>query len=141
MDFKLSSDIQVPLALSLLLVAFVSAQEINSSSPMPAPTNSLPGPSSSPLFPSPLDPVLSCLGDAIRLSICAPALNLLKSVGRPPILPCCILIEKLSNQQAYVCLCFASNSKFLGVRLSVPDDVAVLLDFCGKPVPANLGCV
>ncbi|CAA6656120.1 unnamed protein product [Spirodela intermedia] len=44
-----------------------------------------------------------------------------------------LVLSLLSIAFAYVCLCFAANSRFLGLRLSVPDDVVVLLDFCGRP--------
>ncbi|CAA7394151.1 unnamed protein product [Spirodela intermedia] len=72
-----------------------------------------------------------CLFDAIGLRICAPVLSALRLT---------LLIDRLSNQQATECLCAAARSRFLGLNLRIPEDVALLLNFCGRPVPPGLTC-
>ncbi|CAA6658018.1 unnamed protein product [Spirodela intermedia] len=53
---------------------------------------------------------------------------------------CCLLIDRLSNQQATACLCAAARSRFLGLNLWILEDVALLLNFCGRAVPPGLTC-
>ncbi|CAA6674334.1 unnamed protein product [Spirodela intermedia] len=42
---------------------------------------------------------------------------------------------------APVCLCLAARNRFLGLNLRIPEDVALLLNFCGRPVPAGLSSI
>ncbi|CAA6674339.1 unnamed protein product [Spirodela intermedia] len=93
--------------------------------------------------PPPPRPIVGvrCLIDAVGLRICAPVLFALRVTRiRPPRGACCALIDRLSNEQAAVCLCFAASNSFLGLNLQIPEDVALLLNFCGRPVPAGLSC-
>ncbi|CAA6656121.1 unnamed protein product [Spirodela intermedia] len=64
--------------------------------------------------PSPPPPPRSCPIFAFRLGVCAPV--------------------------STACLCLAARLRFLGLRVSVPGDVARLLTFCGRPVPSGLTC-
>ncbi|CAA6658015.1 unnamed protein product [Spirodela intermedia] len=74
-------------------------------------------------------------------TICAPVLSALRLTrNRHPRGACCRLIARLSDQQATACLCAAARSRFLGLNLRIPEDVALLLNFCGRAVPSGLTC-
>ncbi|CAA6658009.1 unnamed protein product [Spirodela intermedia] len=48
--------------------------------------------------------------------------------------------RQVVRTEAPVCLCLAARNRFLGLNLRIPEDVALLLNFCGRPVPAGLSC-
>ncbi|EHA8588557.1 14 kDa proline-rich protein DC2.15 [Cocos nucifera] len=87
-------------------------------------------------------PSPSCPRDALKLGACANVLRGLINVqlGNPPKKPCCSLLEGLADLEAAVCLCTAIKANVLGVNLNVPVDLSLLLNYCGKKVPAGYKC-
>lgn len=61
-------------------------------------------------------------------------------VGRPPVLPCCSLLQGLVDLEAAVCLCLAIRANILGINLNVPLSLSLLLNACGRRVPPNFVC-
>ncbi|CAA7391582.1 unnamed protein product [Spirodela intermedia] len=110
------------------------------SPPPPSPSPPPPSPSPPPPSPSPPPPPRSCPIFAFRLGVCAPVVNRLRLGLQASRFPCCTVINSLSDQQSTACLCLAARLRFLGLRVSVPGDVARLLTFCGRPVPSGLTC-
>ncbi|CAN6311983.1 unnamed protein product [Urochloa humidicola] len=55
--------------------------------------------------------------------------------------PCCQLLGGLADLDAAVCLCTALHANVLGVvQLSLPDQLSVLVNSCGKKVPQGFQC-
>uniref|UniRef100_A0A7N1A2L3 Bifunctional inhibitor/plant lipid transfer protein/seed storage helical domain-containing protein n=1 Tax=Kalanchoe fedtschenkoi TaxID=63787 RepID=A0A7N1A2L3_KALFE len=90
----------------------------------------------------PTKPPAACPKDTLKLGVCADLLNDLVHlvVGTPPKSPCCTLIEGLANLEAAVCLCTAVKANVLGINLDVPVSLSLLLNYCGKSVPAGYKC-
>ncbi|CAH8387676.1 unnamed protein product [Eruca vesicaria subsp. sativa] len=83
----------------------------------------------------------SCPRDALKIGLCASALKLVDlTVGNPPVKPCCPLIEGLVDLEAAVCLCTLVKANILGINLSLPIDISVLLNVCGKNAPKDFQC-
>ncbi|KAL6847690.1 hypothetical protein ACP4OV_022478 [Aristida adscensionis] len=82
----------------------------------------------------------SCPVNALKLSVCANVLNLLK-LGVPPSNDqCCPLLKGLVDLDAALCLCTAVKLDLLGINLNVPVDLTLLLNHCGKTCPADFTC-
>ncbi|XP_072968122.1 14 kDa proline-rich protein DC2.15-like [Typha angustifolia] len=95
-----------------------------------------------PYKPTPTPSSGSCPMDTLKLGICADVLHGLidVKVGKPPKYPCCSLLEGLVDLEAAVCLCTAIKANILGIKLNVPVDLSLLLNYCGKKVPAGYKC-
>ncbi|OAY56691.1 lipid transfer protein EARLI 1 [Manihot esculenta] len=96
-------------------------------SPKPTPTPSPPG---------------KCPRDALKLGVCAKVLGSLLNItiGKPPVKPCCSLIQDLVDLEAAVCLCTAIKANVLGLNLNVPLSLSLLLNVCSKKVPSGFQC-
>ncbi|KAL6642732.1 hypothetical protein ACP70R_020913 [Stipagrostis hirtigluma subsp. patula] len=91
-----------------------------------------------------------CPVNALKLGACASVLGGLVSLelgqhqGSPSSSkkqPCCELLGGLADLDAAVCLCTALRAKVLGiVDLSLPVKLSVLVNYCGKKVPAGFQC-
>ncbi|XP_050229516.1 pEARLI1-like lipid transfer protein 3 [Mercurialis annua] len=83
-----------------------------------------------------------CPRDTLKLGVCV---NLLKSllgvtVGTPPHTPCCSLIGDLVDLEAAVCLCTTIKASLLEINLTLPVDLSLLLNYCGKQLPEGFQC-
>ncbi|TLP69851.1 hypothetical protein FEF27_13205 [Nesterenkonia sphaerica] len=83
-----------------------------------------------------------CPRDTLKLAACANVLNGLinATVGTPPREPCCTLIEGLADLEVAVCLCTAIRANILGIRLNIPIDLSLLVNYCGRRVPRGFQC-
>ncbi|KAL8103752.1 hypothetical protein AgCh_028090 [Apium graveolens] len=125
MDTKNIASFVLLLSLSLLFFSLVSTTR---------PTPDIPGSTTSTYYsPGKCDP--------LNLGLCANVLNLVDVVvGNPPTLPCCSLIQSLVDLEAAVCLCTAIRADILGIDLNVPISLSLVLNNCGKEVPAGFEC-
>ena len=80
--------------------------------------------------------------DTLKLGVCANVLNGLINVtlGTPPKMPCCTLIQGLADLEAAVCLCTALRANILGINLNLPINLSLLVNYCGKDVPSGFQC-
>ncbi|XP_050219056.1 lipid transfer protein EARLI 1-like [Mercurialis annua] len=83
-----------------------------------------------------------CPRDTLKLGVCV---NLLKSLlgvtfGTPPHTPCCSLIGDLVDLEAAICLCTTIKASLLGINLTLPVDLSLLLNYCGKQLPEGFQC-
>ncbi|XP_073002591.1 14 kDa proline-rich protein DC2.15-like [Typha latifolia] len=107
----------------------------------PPPAPKPPKPSTTPCPPPPGSSYGKCPRDALKLGVCANVLGLIKGkIGAPPKLPCCSLLEGLVDLEAAVCLCTAIKGNVLGIKLNLPIDLSLILNYCGKKVPAGFKC-
>ncbi|RCV43885.1 hypothetical protein SEVIR_9G335600v4 [Setaria viridis] len=96
-----------------------------------------------------------CPVNALKLGACASVLGGLLSLelgqqaGSAPSLsspaqqqqPCCQLLGGLADLDAAVCLCTALRANVLGlVQLSIPVQLSVVVNSCGKNVPQGFQC-
>uniref|UniRef100_A0ACD5TMZ0 Uncharacterized protein n=1 Tax=Avena sativa TaxID=4498 RepID=A0ACD5TMZ0_AVESA len=92
-----------------------------------------------------------CPVDALKLGVCADVLglggelaNLLAgslSTASKTKKPCCELIAGLDGLDAAVCLCTAIKANVFGVvDLALPLQLGLLIDHCGKKLPADFQC-
>nr|AGQ04563.1 LTP1 [Oryza officinalis] len=104
-----------------------------------------------PYCPTPTPPVMpppspsggggKCPIDALKLSVCANVLNLLKlKIGVPESEQCCPLLGGLVDLDAAVCLCTAIKANILGINLNIPVDLSLLLNYCHKTCPSDFTC-
>ncbi|XP_078440863.1 14 kDa proline-rich protein DC2.15-like [Wolffia australiana] len=84
--------------------------------------------------------ILLSLVFATELVLCAGTVQSLRANTPPDRFPCCVIIDRLSNDEARVCACSAATRGFFGNAITIPQDVARLLTFCGKTVAANFAC-
>jgi hypothetical protein len=84
----------------------------------------------------------SCPTDALKFGVCADVLNIIKGVkiGTPPTTKCCSLLKGLVNLEAAVCLCTAIKGNVLGIKLNLPIDLSLILNYCGKSTPSGFKC-
>ncbi|XP_042054377.1 pEARLI1-like lipid transfer protein 3 [Salvia splendens] len=84
----------------------------------------------------------SCPRDALKFGICANLLgNLLNvTIGTPPVTPCCTLIQGLADLEAAVCLCTVIRANILGLNISLPIALTLLLNVCSREVPRDFLC-
>ncbi|KAF3626409.1 pEARLI1-like lipid transfer protein 2 [Capsicum annuum] len=89
-----------------------------------------PKPTPKPCPPPPSKEGGKCPTDALKLGVCANVLNGLLNVtlGKPPVEPCCSLIENLVDLEAAVCLCTALKANILGIKLNLPISLNLLLN-------------
>ncbi|KAI8546546.1 hypothetical protein RHMOL_Rhmol07G0126700 [Rhododendron molle] len=120
------------LLLNLLFFTFVSACGT-------CPSNPNPRPSPNPTTPS---SATTCPRDALKLGVCVDLLGGLINVvvGTPPKAPCCSLIQGLADLEAAVCLCTVIKANILGINLSIPLSLTLLLNVCGKNAPPGFQC-
>ncbi|WMV20186.1 hypothetical protein MTR67_013571 [Solanum verrucosum] len=79
--------------------------------------------------------------DTLKLGVCANIFHLVNVVvGSPPTMPCCSLIQGLTDLEAAVCLCTAIRANVLGINLNVPLSVSLILNSCGKNPPTGFIC-
>ncbi|KAG5616616.1 hypothetical protein H5410_016440 [Solanum commersonii] len=66
----------------------------------------------------------------------------LVGVGSPSTMPCCSLIQVLTDLEAAVCLCTAIRANELGINLNVPFSLGLILNTCGinPPSPTGFTC-
>lgn len=84
-----------------------------------------------------------CPRNALQLSVCVSLLNGLLGVvvGTQPTRPCCTLLAGLLDLDAAICLCTALRANVLGiVNLNLPLSLTLLLNACGRSMPANFVC-
>lgn len=83
----------------------------------------------------------TCPRDALKLGVCANLLGLVNvTVGSPPTLPCCSLLQGLVDLVAAVCLCTAIRANVLGINLNVPLSLSLVINDCGRRVPNGFQC-
>ena len=83
----------------------------------------------------------SCSLNTLKLGVCADVLGLVKvELGKPPKTPCCSLIQGLVDLEAAVCLCTALRANVLGIKLNLPINLSLILNYCGKGVPKGFVC-
>ncbi|XP_054808312.1 lipid transfer protein EARLI 1-like [Prosopis cineraria] len=130
------------LVLNLLFFSFVTACGSCGGYPNPRPNpNPRPRPNPNP-NPSPFGGSGTCPRDALKLGVCANVLNGLLNVtlGKPPVTPCCSLIQGLADLEAAVCLCTALKANILGINLNIPISLSLLLNVCSRNVPRGFKC-
>ncbi|KAG6430779.1 hypothetical protein SASPL_108852 [Salvia splendens] len=81
----------------------------------------------------------TCPRDTLKLGVCANLVGGLigATIGTPPRVPCCTLIEELADVEAALCLCTALKANILGINLNVPISLSLLLNVCSKMVPSG----
>jgi Hydrophobic seed protein len=132
MASKYNATIALFLALNLLCLTFANACSYCPSPKPPAPK---------PKPPSPKPSGTTCPVDALKLGVCANVLDLIKAkVGKPPVVPCCSLLEGLVDLEAAVCLCTAIKANVLGIKLNLPVDLSLVLNYCNKSCPSGFTC-
>ncbi|KAK8584447.1 hypothetical protein V6N12_068691 [Hibiscus sabdariffa] len=129
MASKTSASLALFFTLNILFFSLVSAcGSCPSPNPKPKPT------------PSP-SPAGKCPRDALKLGVCAEVLGLANAtVGSPPVRPCCSLLQGLADLEAAACLCTAIKANVLGINLSIPFSLTLLLNVCSKNVPSGFQC-
>ncbi|CAN0842135.1 Lipid transfer protein EARLI 1 [Linum grandiflorum] len=129
MASKTNSTIALFLAFNLLFFSMASACGGGCPTPKPKPK---PTPSGGG----------KCPVDTLKLGVCANVLGSLLNlnVGKPPVEPCCSLINGLVDLEAALCLCTAIKANILGIELNVPVSLSLLLDVCDKKVPSGFQC-
>ncbi|KAJ4748106.1 Bifunctional inhibitor/lipid-transfer protein/seed storage 2S albumin superfamily protein [Rhynchospora pubera] len=111
----------------------------NACSYCPTPTPPSPPPPAP--KPTPSGSGTTCPVDALKLGVCANVLDLIKAkVGKPPVEPCCSLLEGLVDLEAAVCLCTALKANVLGINLNLPIDLSLVLNYCNKSCPSGFTC-
>ncbi|CAN0877550.1 Putative lipid-binding protein At4g00165 [Linum grandiflorum] len=83
-----------------------------------------------------------CPRDTLKLGACVDLLGGLVHlvVGTPPSSECCALIKGLADLEAALCLCTVVKANVLGINLTVPLAVSLLLSACEKTVPPGFKC-
>ncbi|XP_027169755.1 putative lipid-binding protein AIR1 [Coffea eugenioides] len=82
-----------------------------------------------------------CPRDALKLGVCANVLGLIGvTIGSPPTLPCCSLLQGLADLEAAVCLCTTIRANVLGINLNVPVSLSLILNNCGRNTPNGFIC-
>ncbi|KAG8476824.1 hypothetical protein CXB51_031086 [Gossypium anomalum] len=136
MASKRSASMVLLLALNILFFSLVSACG-SCSSPTPKPR-----PNPNPNTPTPTPSARGrCPRDALKLGVCANVLNLVNvTVGSPPVMPCCSLLNGLVDLEAAACLCTAIRANILGINLNIPVSLSLLLNVCSRNVPTGFQC-
>ncbi|XP_068634257.1 14 kDa proline-rich protein DC2.15-like [Aristolochia californica] len=130
------------LTLNLLFFSLVTAHDSSVSSRLCWSGCGKPNPSPNPNpKPSPTPASTKCPRDTLKLGICANVLGLVNAtVGSPPTLPCCSLLDGLVDLEAAVCLCTAITANVLGININIPISLSLLLNVCGKTPPTGFQC-
>lgn len=127
--------IKSPLFLISTLLVLIMVNAVNGNGPTPpCPPGLNPSPNPSGNEKCPID--------ALKLAVCANVLDGLINVtiGEPPKEPCCSLLGGLVDLEVAVCLCTALKANILGIRLDIPIDLSLLVNYCGKGVPKGFQC-
>ncbi|KAK1273138.1 hypothetical protein QJS04_geneDACA012392 [Acorus gramineus] len=137
---KSSASATLFVVLNLLFTLVTSCGTCSTPTPNPTPTPSPSNPTNPTPTPSPSSKG-KCPKDALKLGVCADVLGLVNVViGKPPKMPCCSLLNGLIDLEAAVCLCTAIKANVLGLNLNIPVDLSLILNYCGKKVPAGFKC-
>ncbi|PHT58118.1 14 kDa proline-rich protein DC2.15 [Capsicum baccatum] len=137
---KMAKSLALFLLFNILFFTVVSAcNTCPGPKPKPKPK---PKPTPKPCPPPPSKEGGKCPTDALKLGVCANVLNGLLNVtlGKPPVEPCCSLIENLVDLEAAVCLCTALKANILGIKLNLPISLNLLLNVCSKKAPKGFTC-
>ncbi|CAK9311087.1 unnamed protein product [Citrullus colocynthis] len=136
MASKAKASLALLLCLNLLFFSLVSACD---NCYVPAPPKPMPCPPTKPSHPSSYG---KCPRDTLKIGICAKLLGGLVdlTIGKPPVTPCCTLVEGLADLEAAVCLCTAIKASVLGSKLNIPLHLSLLLNVCKKNVPNGFQC-
>ncbi|XP_062205622.1 putative lipid-binding protein AIR1 [Phragmites australis] len=130
------------LALNLLLLHATLTEACSSCSkppPAPAPCSPSGGGGKCPVNALKLGACASVLGGLVSLKMGHQGSTSSSSSSSEK--PCCELLGGLADLDAAVCLCTALRANVLGVvQLSVPVELSVLVNYCGKKVPAGFQC-
>ncbi|CAL1375023.1 unnamed protein product [Linum trigynum] len=91
---------------------------------------------------APAPPPAKCPKDALKLGACADLLGGLVHlvIGTPPASKCCAVLEGLVDLEAALCLCTVIKANVLGINLTVPVALSLLLSACEKEVPPGFQC-
>uniref|UniRef100_A0A0A0KKU4 Bifunctional inhibitor/plant lipid transfer protein/seed storage helical domain-containing protein n=1 Tax=Cucumis sativus TaxID=3659 RepID=A0A0A0KKU4_CUCSA len=83
-----------------------------------------------------------CPKDALKIGVCAKLLGGLVdlTIGKPPVTPCCTLVEGLADLEAAVCLCTAIKASVLGKMIKIPLHLSLLINVCNKNLPNGFQC-
>ncbi|XP_039142218.1 14 kDa proline-rich protein DC2.15-like [Dioscorea cayenensis subsp. rotundata] len=129
----------IALLLLFNLIFFTLLSSITATHCPPPPHKPKPNPNPNPT-PSPSSG--SCPRDTLKLGVCLNLLNLLNlKVGTPPKEPCCPLLNGLADLEAAVCLCTTIKANLLGlINLTLPIDLSLLLNYCGRKTPSGFIC-
>ncbi|XP_072956115.1 14 kDa proline-rich protein DC2.15-like [Typha angustifolia] len=131
----MASTASVALFLAVNLLLFILTSACGYFCPTPKPPTPKPTPNPTPSSHG------KCPMDALKLGVCANVLDLIHAkVGLPPKEPCCPLLEGLVDLEAAVCLCTAIKANILGIKLNLPINLSLVLNFCGKGVPSGFQC-
>ncbi|KAL4364099.1 hypothetical protein GQ457_04G037380 [Hibiscus cannabinus] len=133
MASKISASMALFLALNILFFSLGNAcNSCPSTNPNPNPN---PTPTPTPSARG------RCPRDALKLGVCANVLNLVNvTVGSPPVMPCCSLLQGLVDLEAAACLCTAIRANILGINLNIPISLSLLLNVCSRNVPSGFQC-
>ncbi|RLN34231.1 hypothetical protein C2845_PM03G18850 [Panicum miliaceum] len=85
----------------------------------------------------------SCPYNTLQLGVCADLLKLVDAtvnVGSASTQPCCSLLNGLADLDAAACLCTAAKVNLLGINLNLGVDLSLILNSCGKNLPAGYVC-
>ncbi|CAN6202855.1 unnamed protein product [Urochloa humidicola] len=86
-------------------------------------------------------PAGKCPVNTVKLGVCADVLDgLIHATTQKNKEPCCSLISGLADLEAAVCVCLAINANVLGINLDVAVDLSLLVNYCGRTVPAGFQC-
>ncbi|XP_078445736.1 pEARLI1-like lipid transfer protein 1 [Wolffia australiana] len=92
--------------------------------------------------PSPPPNLISCVINTLNLALCGTVVSLFKLLGIQPSQTrgCCAVINSVPVSDAISCLCVSIKANILGIGLSIPGDVGLLIRLCGRDVPIGLAC-
>ncbi|KAJ4803043.1 Bifunctional inhibitor/lipid-transfer protein/seed storage 2S albumin superfamily protein [Rhynchospora pubera] len=137
----MASKLNATSALFLILNLFFFTTFANACSYCPTPKPTPPSPPPPAPKPTPSGSGTTCPVDALKLGVCANVLDLIKAkVGKPPVVPCCSLLEGLVDLEAAVCLCTALKASVLGINLNLPINLNLVLNYCNKSCPSGFTC-
>ncbi|CAA7388189.1 unnamed protein product [Spirodela intermedia] len=89
----------------------------------------------------PISPVLGCVAQLGQAGVCGLLLNILRIGGFDKLLnaTCCALFASLTGGQTAQCLCIGVKLRLLGLNVTVPGDINLILQSCGKNITIG-GC-
>ncbi|KAF3447098.1 hypothetical protein FNV43_RR12278 [Rhamnella rubrinervis] len=91
--------------------------------------------------PNPSPAPAHCPKDTLKLGVCVDLLGLVNlNVGAAPSSKCCALLGGLADLEAALCLCTAIKANVLGINLTVPVALSLLISACQKSVPPGFVC-
>ncbi|XP_078447784.1 putative lipid-binding protein AIR1B [Wolffia australiana] len=97
-------------------------------------------PAPAPAPPPPLN-IVTCVINILSLAVCTPFILLRKLLGISlDSSICCNVVKQIPSNNLQSCLCIAAKASVLGLTVSIPGDIKILLNLCGIPIPIGLGC-